>query len=151
MWGDGQHPPYLAGAVDAIAPHARVHSCSHAGLSACCGPSRSSRVPQGALGGFAFQGSARVYADGPGSPGTTLAEQRKTSSFFLKKIQCFREGFGFGVREGTSGGNGLFKNKQTKNPAKPSNCLASPASLVRAEWGSGSHAPLLEKRVRVHV
>lgn len=74
MRGDGQRPPHLAGALDAIAP-AQAHSrrpCgrsavgSRAGLLACRGPLPPSGVPPtpGALGRPAFQDRE----DGPGSP-----------------------------------------------------------------------------------
>lgn len=74
VWGDGQRPPHLAGALDAIAP------TQAAQLQAWPQPSQALGLlwtlpavqgPQGALGGNAFQGPAWRHADGPGTLVTT--------------------------------------------------------------------------------
>lgn len=112
MWGDGQHPPHLAGAVDSIAPTqgAQLQPCRVLGLLWVL---LAIRVPQGMLGGLPSRDLHGAMQTGLGCQELPWQSRGKPPPFLKKNSECFREGFGCGVREDTSGGNGLFKNKKT--------------------------------------
>lgn len=137
MWGDGQHPPHLAGALDAIALYPPVHSCrpghSHAGLSlrralpAVWGP-------RGALAGITFQEPckwARIFRNYLGGAEENLFLE---IYIYIYISECLGDGFGLGEREDSSGGNGLlFKSKKTQNLTA---AWQAQRLLPGLEWGS---------------